>query len=166
MVPVVSKVSTRSKYSPYYYSGSIFGGITLVPNNFWNYFPKKEDVPTLFENNRRLILKESPCVLADTYTKIRLRIIIVHNFIIIISCRRPEVGETFLLQRPASRAHHAVLQAHTAVRPVPGTRRHHNGRVHANGVTAVGLARPGKRAGQQGCESDEEQEKSTYPTHL
>jgi len=80
------------------------------------------------------------------HKEIHLRIIIVHNCII-ISCRRPEVGETVLLQRPASRAHHAVLQAHTSVRPVPGTRRHHNGCVYANGVKAVGLTRPRKRAG-------------------
>jgi len=89
-----------------------------------------------------------------------------HYFcIILLSCRRPEVGETVLLQRPASRAHHAVLQAHTSVRPVPGASCHHNRCVYANGVTAVGLTRPGKRAGQQRCESDEEQEKSMCPTH-
>jgi len=123
-------------------------------------FPEKRSTYN-FQVNQCLLLKESPCVRGS----LSHRNTFTYYYCIVISCRRPEVGETVLLQRPASRAHHAVLQAHTSVCPVPGTRRHHNGRVYANGVTAVGLTRPGKRAGQQRCESDEEQEKSTCPTH-
>lgn len=80
-------------------------------------------------------------------------------FIVTFS-RRPEVGETVLLQRPAPGKHHAFLQDNATVRPVPGTRGHHHGRVHADGVAAVGIARAGQRAGQQGCESDAKQEES------
>jgi len=99
------------------------------------------------------------------YLCIEIHSSIVRLYYIIISCRRPEVGETVLLQRPASRAHHAVLQDYASVCPVPGTRCHHNSCVHANGITVVGLTRSRKRAGQQRCEFDEKQKKSTCPMH-
>lgn len=76
-------------------------------------------------------------------------------------CRRPEIGETVLPQRPASGAHHALLPSDVDVRTVPGARGHHHGRVHANGVTALGLTRTGQRTGQQGCQPHAKQKKST-----
>lgn len=66
----------------------------------------------------------------------------------IVFRRRPKVSETVLPQRSTLGPHHAVLQNNATLRSVPGTRGHHNGCLHANGVAAVGLACPRKRARQ------------------